>query len=368
MRIKPVACKSDSSIKMKVIGIGGGGNNAVNEMVINSKAFGENVEFIVANTDVQALSRCVTPHKILLGEKLTKGRGAGGDPQVGKAAAEESEEKIYNSLLGAEIVFVTAGMGGGTGTGGAPVVARVAKERVKALTIGVVTRPFKFEQAIRRRYAEEGIKELRKYVDMLIVVPNDKIFEVIKDTTPLLEAFSIANDVLENAVKSFCEIVNKIGIINIDVRDIQRAGTGNDNVDAMICVGMSNGLRDRVRIAAEKALSSLELYDDIDISSASHLVVYIVGPTAISMKEIKDGLEYISTRVPALDLRWGQVIDETLFDQVKVIIIATGIGKRGVLPPELEEEFRAFEEDSIASECQEEMLKEFLVPAILEKK
>jgi cell division protein FtsZ len=367
MRIRPAEGKPQSPVKIKVIGVGGGGNNAVNEMIINSGSFGDNVEFIVANTDAQALSKCVTPHKILLGEKLTRGLGAGGDPRVGRAAAEESEEKIYNSLVGAQIVFVTAGMGGGTGTGGAPVVARIAKEKINALTIGVVTRPFKFEQAIRRQYAEEGIKELRKHVDMLIVVPNDKIFEVIKDTTPLVEAFSIANDVLENAIKSFCEIINNIGLINIDVKDIQRAGTGNENVDAAICIGIGNGPRERVRAAAEKALS-LELYDDIDISSASHLIVYIVGPTGISAKEIKDGLEYISTRVPASDLRWGQAIDDTLVDRVKVIIIATGIGKRESLPPEIEEELRSFDKISATSDFQDEILKEFLIPAALERK
>ncbi len=310
------------SAKIKVIGIGGGGGNAVNRMI--EYGIG-NVSFITANTDAQALKNSVAGLKLQIGTNLTKGLGVGGNPEIGKKAIEENAQAVEDALRGAEMVFVTAGMGGGTGTGGAPVIAEIAKKS-GALTVGVVTRPFNFEGPVRSSQAEKGIQELREKVDTLIVIPNQKLFDVIDKNTLALDAFKIADDILRQGVQSIADIVTTPGLINVDFADVKSIMTNAG--EAMMGMGTGKG-EGRAIIAAEKAIES-PLLDDISISGAKGLLVNISGNTGTTLFEIDHAMQIINKSIsPNANIFFGQVFDTNLEDEVRITVIATGFPHLG---------------------------------------
>lgn len=306
---------------IKVIGIGGGGSNAVNHMVINAV---QGVEFICANTDAQALkgSNCKTI--LQLGANITKGLGAGAHPDIGRKAAEEDRSRIEEVLQGADMVFITAGMGGGTGTGAAPVVAEVARH-LGALTVGVVTKPFPFEGPKRMRAAQEGIQELAKHVDSLITIPNEKLLAVLGKEMSLLNAFSAANDVLLNATQGIAELITRPGLINVDFADVKTVMS--EMGVAMMGIGAASG-PDRAKQAAEQAINS-PLLEDVDLSGAKGILVNITAGINLSIGEfdavgntVRDFADDDATVVV------GTVIDPDMDDQMRVTVVATGLGNK----------------------------------------
>ncbi|MBQ9239296.1 MAG: cell division protein FtsZ [Treponema sp.] len=302
---------------IKVIGCGGGGSNAVNRMI---DAHIENVDFIVLNTDRQALNLSRAPERIAIGQKVTKGLGAGGRPQVGEDAAEEDREAIAAVLQGADMVFVTAGMGGGTGTGSVPVVARIAREQ-GALTVGVVTTPFKFEGPVRMRQAREGLAKLCEQVDSLIVIPNEQLLNVVDKNLPIREAFLIADDVLRQGVQGISNIITKPGDVNIDFADVSNAMRGQGN--AILGVGYGRG-DNRAVDAASKAIRN-PLLEDTNIDGAKNILVNICSGTDMSMTEVNEIIEIVTASADdEVNTLWGQVVDPALDDQVSVTVIATG--------------------------------------------
>ncbi len=307
----------DLGATIKVFGIGGGGGNAVTTMVQSNL---NGVEFIVANTDKQALSKSNVPLKIQLGGELTKGLGAGADPEVGKRACIESSSEIENRLEGADMVFITSGMGGGTGTGGAPVVAKIARD-LGALTVGVVTRPFLFEGKKRSLNAIRGIEELRKAVDTLIVIPNQKLFNISNDKTPLIDSFKKADEVLLNAVEGISSLININGLINLDFADVKTV-MHNKGI-ALMGVGMANG--DRRAIQASNQAISSPLLENISIEGATGIIINITGGKNLSLHEVNEASMFITEAASDnAEIIFGAVIDETLKDHVKVTVIATG--------------------------------------------
>ena len=309
--------------KIKVIGIGGGGSNAVNNMI---RLGLDGVEFIAANTDAQALASSPVPSKLRLGEEITKGLGAGADPEVGKAAAEESVERIRKQLEGADMVFVTAGMGGGTGTGGAEVVARVAKE-LGCLTVGVVTKPFLFEGKRRMRNAESGIDGLRKQVDTLITIPNQRLLSIAGRNTSLLETFRKADDILYQAVKGISDLIIVEGLVNVDFADVR--AVMSEMGMAMMGTGEGSG-ENRAVEAAEKAISS-PLLEDISINGARGVLINVTASPDVTLQEVNEAAELIHQEAHEdANIIWGMVIDENLKDKVRVTVIATGFGDRNV--------------------------------------
>lgn len=307
---------------IKVIGVGGGGSNAVNHMI----AVGvENIDFIVANTDLQALEGSKAPLKIGLGSKLTGGLGAGGNPGVGKEAAEEDTEAIENALKGAHMVFITAGMGGGTGTGAAPVIARIAKE-AGILTVGVVTKPFKFEGPVKMSIAEEGIKQLHEHVDTLLVIPNQNILRVAdKKTTPLNEAYAIADDVLRHGVQGISDVITRPGKINIDFADVRTIMKGMG--DAILGVGIGTG--DQRAVDAATSAMNNPLLEDTHIEGAKNILVNITSGENLSLIETEEIMEMITqTADPGVYTIYGQKVDPQMGDAVKVTIIATGFSNK----------------------------------------
>lgn len=311
--------KPDSAriAKIKVIGIGGGGGNAVSSMVDGGSIAG--VEFIVANTDAQVLLANKAPTKIQIGEKLTKGLGVGGNPDVGEAAAEESIEKIKELMVDTDMVFVTAGMGGGTGTGAAPVIAQVAKE-AGALTVGIVTKPFAFEGTRRSVVADDGIEKLRDQVDTLIVIPNQRLMDVIDRKMTLVEAFKVVDSVLEQAVGGISEIITTPGLVNVDFADVKAimssAGT------ALLGIGTGVG-ENRAQMAARAAVSSPLL--DLSIEGARGVLFNIAGGTDLTMFEVDEAARIISSAAdPDANIIFGSVIKQDLSDQVRITVIATG--------------------------------------------
>jgi cell division protein FtsZ len=309
----------DLKARIKVVGVGGGGGNALNTM-IQSRL--KNVEFIVANTDAQALKTSLAPTKIQMGTEVTHGLGAGADPEVGRKAADESEEQIRESLSGTEMVFITAGMGGGTGTGGAPVVARIAKES-GALTVGVVTKPFDFEGRVRLKNAEDGLEELRKNVDTLIVIPNDRIFSVIKHGARATDAFEIVDEVLNCAVKGISDLITKPGRINLDFADVKRIMAGKGR--ALMGTGVADG-DDRAAEAAQTAISS-PLLEDNSIDGATGVLINITAGTDIGIQEIQHASSIIRSAVhDEAEIIFGWVEDDTVGDELMVTVIATGFG------------------------------------------
>jgi len=307
----------DVSAKIKVIGIGGGGGNAVNTMISYQL---QGVDFITANTDVQALSTISAPVKIHLGAQITKGRGAGANPELGRQAALESRDALYQCLEGADMVFITAGMGGGTGTGGAPVVAEICKE-LGALTVAVVTKPFGFEGKVRAQQAEEGISELRKIVDTLIVVPNQRLLSLGGRNLTLREAFKKADDILYHAVRGISDLVIVPGLINLDFADVRNimmnAGL------ALMGTGTASG-ENRAVEAVQKAISS-PLLEDNSIQGARGVLLNITGGPDMSLYEVNEASSMIQAEVHEdANIIFGTVIDENMGDEIRITVIATG--------------------------------------------
>ena len=306
--------------RIKVIGIGGGGGNAVNTM-IGSKFTG--VDFMVANTDAQSLDASRAPVKIQLGETVTKGLGAGANPEIGRRAAQENEEIIKDYLAGSDMIFITAGMGGGTGTGGAPVVARLARE-AGALTVGVVTKPFIFEGKKRMRQAEEGIESLKQNVDTLIVIPNQRLLSIAAKTTTMLEAFHRADDVLLQAVRGISDLIITPGLINLDFADIRTvmAEMGLALMGAASAAGENRAIE-----AAQKAISS-PLLEDISIQGARGVLINITGGPDLCLHEVNEAASMIQEEAHEdANIIFGSVIDETMTDEIRITVIATGFGE-----------------------------------------
>ncbi|ACX52650.1 cell division protein FtsZ [Ammonifex degensii KC4] len=305
---------------IKVVGVGGAGGNAVNRMIA---AGVRGVEFIVINTDAQALAMSQSPNKIQIGVKLTKGLGAGGNPEIGEKAAEESKDDIVAALRGADMVFVTAGMGGGTGTGAAPIVAALAKE-LGALTVGVVTRPFTFEGRKRQMQAEMGIKNLKERVDTLITIPNDRLLQVIDKNTSMIEAFRIADDVLRQGVQGISDLIAVPGLINLDFADVRTIM--KDAGSALMGIGVARG-ENRAVEAAKLAISSPLL--ETSIEGAKGVLLNLTGDPSMRLLEVNEAAQIISQVVdPEANIIFGAVIDESLNDEVRVTVIATGFDER----------------------------------------
>jgi cell division protein FtsZ len=308
---------------IKVIGIGGGGGNAVQTMIEGGL---QGVEFVVANTDRQALAANKAEGKINLGRELTKGLGAGANPEIGRRAAIESYNDIVAKLEGSDMVFVTAGMGGGTGTGGAPVVAKIAKE-LGALTIGVVTKPFIFEGKKRKKHADDGIRELQENVDTLIVIPNQKLLTVASERTPLLETFRRADQVLLHAVKGISDLINIRGLINLDFADIRTVMQAKGM--AIMGSGLANG-ENRAIEAATQAISS-PLLENICIDGATGIIINVTGGSDLTLWEVNEASTIITEAAhPDAEIIFGAVIDESMGDNVSVTVIATGFGTNAV--------------------------------------
>ena len=300
---------------IKVVGIGGGGCNAVNRMI---QAGVKNVQFIAVNTDSQSLGGSLAPHKLHIGEKITRGLGAGAIPEIGAKAAEESIEAIKKEMMGADMVFITAGMGGGTGTGASPIIAAAAKE-MGILTVAVVTKPFIFEGRKRMRVAEEGISQLRDAVDTIIVIPNNNLLQFVGDKT-LKEAFLQADDVLHMGVQGVSDLITTPGLINLDFADVKTIMEGKGT--AMMGIGIADG-EDRAKAAAQKAISSPLL--EISIQGATDVLVSISGSTSITLNEVNDAMEVIYQAVDEnANVIFGPTIDEELQDSIRVTAIATG--------------------------------------------
>lgn len=306
----------DNFAKIKVIGVGGGGNNAVNRMV---EAQLKGVEFIAVNTDKQALYTSKAEHKIQVGEKLTRGLGAGANPEVGKKSAEESKDEILKVLEGADMVFVTAGMGGGTGTGAAPVVAQLAKE-MGILTVGVVTKPFAFEGKVRMKNAEQGIKELKTKVDTLITIPNDRLLQIVQKNTSMLEAFSIADDVLKQGIESISDLIAAPGLINLDFADVQ--SIMKEKGLAHMGMGRAQG-ENRAIEAARQAIQSPLL--ETSIKGAKGVLLNITGGANLGLFEINEASTLVQESCDSeANIIFGATIKEDLKDDLVITVIATG--------------------------------------------
>lgn len=316
----------DQFANIKVIGVGGGGNNAVNRMI---DAGLKGVEFITVNTDSQALFLSQAGQKIQIGNKLTKGLGAGANPEIGEKAAEESRDELIQALRGADMVFVTAGMGGGTGTGAAPVVAEVAKE-IGALTVGVVTKPFTFEGRKRQLQAEKGIANLKSKVDTLITIPNDRLLQVIDKQTSIVEAFRIADDVLRQGVQGISDLIAVPGLINLDFADVKTIMT--ETGSALMGIGSATG-ENRASEAARLAISSPLL--ETSIEGAKGVLLNITGGSSLGLFEVNEAAEIIAQAAdPEANIIFGAVIDEELKDEVRVTVIATGFDQKSPDPKE----------------------------------
>lgn len=327
-------CQRWSGASIKVLGVGGAGSNAVDRMI---QVGIPGVDFIATNTDAQALARSEASCKIVLGEKFTKGLGAGGDPVVGAEAAERSWEQLSKALHGADMVFIAAGMGGGTGTGASPVVARIAQE-LDALTIAVVTRPFTFEGGRREAIAEKGIGHLQKEVDTLVVVSNDRLLEVINERVSLDIAFRIADEVLRQGIQGVSELVTRPGLINLDfadVKSIMRGGGG-----ALVSIGHGEG-EDKALEAARIALGSPLLHID-SVKGADGLLVNITGGEDLTLAEVDSAMKMISgAALPDAEIIFGAVIDPTMENRVQITLIATGLGVERMAAPPVKEQSAA---------------------------
>jgi cell division protein FtsZ len=307
---------------IRVVGVGGAGLNALNRMI---DAGINQVEFVAVNTDLQQLQMNDAPAKIHIGRELTQGLGSGSDPVIGRKAAEESYDQIKHALRGSDMVFVTAGEGGGTGSGAAPIVARIARE-LGALTVGIVTTPFKFEGTRRARQAEEGVHALREACDTTIVIPNNRLLEVLDKGTSMLEAFRIADDVLRQGVQGICDLITMPGLINLDFADVRTIMKGAGS--ALMGIGFSSGGDNRAREAAERALRSPLI--DTEITGARGILLSIAGGDDLSLLEVNEAAEVI--RQAATDdtnIIFGATVDERLAGQVWVTVVATGLGGRG---------------------------------------
>ncbi len=345
--------------QIKVIGVGGGGNNAVNRM-IDSNLRG--VQFIAVNTDRQALYTSKAEYKIQIGEKLTRGLGAGANPDVGKKAAEESRDDIYQSLQGADMVFITAGMGGGTGTGAAPIVAEVAKD-MGILTVGVVTKPFMFEGKRRMLHAEKGIEELKSKVDTLVTIPNDRLLQVIEKKTSMMDAFKIADDILKQGVQGISDLIAIPGLVNLDFADVKtimfeqglsHMGTGKSNGD------------NRAAEAAKLAIQSPLL--ETSINGAKGVLLNITGGANLGLFEVNEAAEIVSQAADTdANIIFGAVIDESLKDELRITVIATGFEHNVAINNEIniKNEEKPLEQSGETKETDNELLD---IPTFLRRR
>jgi len=305
------------SANIKVIGIGGGGGNAINRMVMSEI---KGVEFISANTDAQALRNSLAGMRIQLGINLTKGLGVGGNSDIGRRATEENTETIQEALAGSDMVFITAGLGGGTGTGGAPIIAQISRE-LGSLTVGVVTKPFMFEGKVRAQQAEDGLKKLANEVDTLIVIPNQRLFAIIDESTLSQDAYKIADDVLRQAVQSIAEIITSHGMINVDFADVKTIMHGAGQ--ALMGMGMASGGERTVKAA--HAAINCPLLEDVSIAGAKGILVNITGGRDLTMFEIKEAMDIIHEAVsPDANVFFGQAFSDEIEDEVRITVIATG--------------------------------------------
>mgnify|MGYP001773641291 CR=1 FL=1 len=305
--------------RIKVIGVGGGGCNAVNRMIEVGIA---GVEFIAVNTDSQVLLLSKAPNRIQIGEKLTKGLGAGGDPEIGRKVAEESIEELSQAVEGADMVFITAGMGGGTGTGAAPVIGKLAKE-AEALVVGVVTRPFSFEGKKRALVAQKGIEELEKAVDTLIVIPNDRLLEIADKKLSFREAFALADEVLRQAVQGISELITRTGLINLDFADVR--AVMKDGGNALMAMGRASGENGPVK-AVQAAIESKLL--DVSIDGARGILLNFTGGPDLSLHEVHEAAALVKSKAhPDAEIFFGVVLDPEMRDEVQVTLIATGFNR-----------------------------------------
>ena len=316
--IQPVR---DDLPKIKVVGVGGGGGNAVNRMIQSGV---QGVDFVVANTDLQDLRKSLAPHKLQIGSNCSRGLGAGAKPEIGRNAALESIDQISDSLQGADMVFLAAGMGGGTGTGGTPIVAQVAQE-MKALTVGVVTLPFNFEAKRRRKVANGGVTELRDHVDTLIVVPNENLFSIINRRTPMTEAFGFADDVLRQGVQGISDLITRDGLVNLDFADVRSVMANKGK--AVMGTGLASG-ENRARHAAEQALHS-PLLNDNTIDGARGILINVVGGLTMGMQEVEEASTFIKEQGHKdAEIIWGAAINPDFEDQMMITVIATGFDEQ----------------------------------------
>jgi len=320
-RMKIQLVPNELTAKIKVLGIGGAGGNAINDMIASQMV---GVDFIAANTDAQALERSLAPVKIQLGSGVTRGLGAGGDPEIGRKAAEEEGERLKQVLQGADMVFIAAGMGGGTGTGASPVIADLSRE-LGSLTVAVVSKPFEFEGKMKRRLAETGIEELRKVVDTIITIPNDRLFSLSSKNSRIKDVFAMANEVLGFAVRGISDLIMVPGFINMDFADVRTIM--KERGMALMGTGIANG-GNRAADAAHKAISS-PLLEDISIRGARGILINITSAPDISMEELREICSIVQEEAhEEAVIKWGLVYDEGLADEIRVTVIATGIGKR----------------------------------------
>ncbi|MCY4523117.1 MAG: cell division protein FtsZ [Halobacteriovoraceae bacterium] len=348
--------------KIRVIGIGGGGGNAVNTMI---KAGLSGVEYIVANTDAQALNANLAPSKVQIGKETTKGLGAGANPEVGRKAALDEYEKLSEVLMGSDMVFITAGMGGGTGTGAAPIIAKLAKE-LGALTVGVVTKPFAFEGKKRTRQAENGLKLLEEDVDSLITIPNQRLLYLAGDNLSLIDTFNKADEVLLNAVRGISDLINNTGHINADFADVSTV-MANKGLSLM-GTGMASG-SDRAIKASTEAISS-PLLEDVSIDGATGIIINITGNKSLTMNETNDAVTLITEAADDdAEIIFGTVIDEEMEDAIKVTVIATGLGgQERVTSSSLKKNTDAQKDESISLQAlQKESLEEQSLQEQLQK-
>jgi len=332
---------SEAFARIKVIGVGGAGQNAVNRMMEEGI---QGVEFISANTDAQALTLSRAPIRVRLGDKLTRGLGAGGDPEIGRKAAEESSDELYNVLKGADMVFVTAGMGGGTGTGAAPIVSQVAKE-CGALTIGVVTRPFTFEGGKRTQSAEAGVAKMKEHAHTLISIPNDRLLQLADKKSSLQDAFRMADEVLHQGIQGISELITIPGLINLDFADVR--AIMSEGGAALMAVGRGSG-DDRAKNAAEQAISSQLL--DITIDGARGVLFNVTGGSNMTLFEVNQAAAIIrETAHPDVNMIFGAVIDPEMGDEIRCTVIATGFERTGVPRRALERPLRTNDKPVSAS-------------------
>lgn len=322
----------ESFARIKVVGVGGGGCNAVNRMIDEGLT---GIEFIAVNTDAQALQFSKAKTRVRIGSKATRGLGAGGDPRIGRLAAEESAEELYEVLKGGDMVFVTAGLGGGTGTGGAPVVAQIAKE-IGALTIGVVTRPFTFEGTHRAKSAEEGATALKEHADTLIIIPNDRLLQIVDKRSGLQDAFKVADDVLRQGIQGISELITVPGLINLDFADVRTIMS--EGGAALMAVGQASG-EDRAAKAADQAISNQLL--DVTIDGARGILFNVTGGESLKLFEVNQAAAIIKeTAHPDVNLIFGAVIDDKMGEDLRVTVIATGFEGTSINSAERQAEIR----------------------------
>jgi len=320
----------NTGAKIKVIGVGGCGCNAINNMIAASL---KGVDFLACNTDIQTLKSSLSPSRVQIGAKLTRGLGAGGDPEVGKSAAQESEQEIRGALEGADMVFITAGMGGGTGTGASPIVAHIARD-MGALTVGVVTKPFPFEGKRKMRQAESGEKELSEHVDALIVIPNNRLLSMAGKNVPMLQAFRMADEILTNAVRGISDLINNTGLVNVDFNDVRAVMV--EKGKALMGIGYGSG-ENRAQESAQAAISS-PLLEDMDIQGAKGLLINITSGQDVTMDEIHEASTLIQSAAHEdANIIWGVVIDENMHEQMAITVVATGFSSKPVVLSATEE-------------------------------